>query len=187
MSTPNKGENKSVLKTIRFSESLARSLDEEAADEGITVNADVNSIIKRHFEWEKKAKQFGFTSTPRSLFLAILDASDNRMLAQIGREIVPSLWKELAEFWAQDSSPDGILESLKTRSAYNDSTQTKITRQGSDYTVVLRHDFGRKWSIVLKNALQEFVRQHFRAEARMTLGESVVTARFNVSSRSSST
>ncbi|MGD0396126.1 MAG: hypothetical protein ABSB26_04360, partial [Nitrososphaerales archaeon] len=66
MSNAGKRERKTRLKTIRLSESLVRSLEKEAADEGISVNADINSILGRHFGWDKKAREFGFVWVHRS-------------------------------------------------------------------------------------------------------------------------
>jgi len=47
----------------------------------------------------------------------------------------------------------------------------------------MRHDFGPKWSIVIKNGFEEFAKQSFHVKPRMSQGESVVTARFKVDSR----
>ena len=187
MPNANKDERRSVLKTIRLPESLVRSLAKEAVEEGTTVNADVNSILSQHFEWHKKAQEFGFASIHQTLIKSMLEGLDDETLARMGREVMAPLWREMAEYWSQDSSPDGILNHLMFRSKFNPHHQTRITREENAYTVVLRHDFGPRWSIVTKNALQELVRQSFHAEPRITAGESVVTARFKVNPRKSPT
>lgn len=177
------GERKTHLKTFRLPESLVLSLGKEAADEGTTVNANVNSIIREHFEWHKKAQEFGFASIHKTLLKSMLEGLDDETLTRIGREVMAPLWKEMAEYWSQDSSPDGTLNHLMARSKFNPHHQTRITREENTYTVILRHDFGPRWSILTKSALQELVRQSFHAEPRITVGESVVTARFKVNPR----
>ena len=84
-------ERKTRLKTVRLPESLARSLEKEAAEEGTTVNADVNSMIRQHFDWDKKAQEFGFYSIPIRLLKSILEELDDAALARIGREVLPAL------------------------------------------------------------------------------------------------
>jgi hypothetical protein len=168
------------LTTFRFSESLAHSLQKEAADEGTTVNALANSIISDHFDWHKKAQYFGFSTVPRALLKKVLEGLDDETVARIGREIIPGLWKEMAEFWSQDSSPEGILNFQLIRSKFNPNNQTRVAQEGDTITVVLRHDFGPKWSLMAKSGLEEFVKQSFHVKPRISAGDSVITARFKV-------
>ncbi len=176
-------ERRTHLRTLRFSESLARSLQKEAADEGTTVNALANSILSEYFDWTKKAREFGFVSLHKPIFMRLIEELDDETLARIGRENVTASWKEQAEFFLQDSTPNKMLEALSMKSKSHLGTLTRITQEGGVYTIVMRHDFGRKWSIVVKSALQEFVRKTFLVEPRINAGESVVTARFKVNPR----
>ena len=163
---------------------MERSLQKEAVDEGTTVNALANSILSRYFDWDKKAREFGFISLHRSIFKSLLEESDDKTLARIGREVMAVMWKEMAEFFLQDSSPDRILEVLGMRSKINPSKlRTRITKEEGAYTIVCHHEFGPKLSIVLASSLQELVRKSFFVEPRITQGESVVTARFRVNPR----
>ncbi len=187
MPKANMSERKTHLKTIRLSESLVRSLEKEAADEGTSVNADVNSILSQHFDWDKKAEEFGFYSIPIRLLKNILEGLDDEALARLGREVLPALWKEMAEFFSQDSSLDGMVKFQTMRSKFNPHNHTRVTQDEGEYTIVWRHDFGPKWSIVVKNAIQQFVRKSFHAEPRISVGESVVTAHFKVNPRNSPT
>ena len=186
MSNAGKSERKTHLRTLRFSESLARSLEKEAADEGTTVNALANSILGGYFDWDKKAREFGFISLHKPIFMRLIEELDDETLARIGRETMTATWKEMAEFFLQDSSPDKMLEVLSMRSRINPTRlRTRITREEDTYTIVLRHDFGSKWSILERGALQELVNKTFLVEPRISVGESVVTARFKVRPESS--
>ena len=162
---------------------MAHSLQKEAADEGTTVNALANSILSEYFDWTKKAREFGFISLHKPIFMRLIKELDDETLARIGREDVAASWKEQAEFFLQDSTPNEMLEAMTRRSKSNPGTITRITQEEGAYTIVMRHDFGLKWSIVVKSALQEFARKMFHVEPRMSQGESVVTARFKVNPR----
>jgi len=182
LSNTGKGERRSQLKTIRLSESLAQSLEKEATDEGTTVNALVNSILGRHYGWDKKAREFGFVWVHKPIFRRLVEIADDEELAQLGREVIFATWKEMAEFWLGDSTPEGILDALSLRSRYGSSTRTSVTRDEDEYTIVLHHEFGPRHSIALKSALQELAKS-FHATPRLSAGESVVTARFKVNPR----
>jgi hypothetical protein len=174
-------KRKTRLRSFRFSESLERSLEKEASDEGVTVNALANSILGRYFDWDKKAREFGFISLHKPIFMRILGELDDKTLAQIGRETMFATWSEMAEFWLQGSSPDKMLEVIGMRSRINpDRLRTRVTKEEDTYTVVLHHEFGPKWSEVERGALQELAKKFFHVEPQMTVGESVVTARFKV-------
>jgi hypothetical protein len=172
------GRRKTVLRTVRISESSAHSLENEAVDESTTVNALINSIIRRHFEWDKKAEETGFTSIHRSVLKAIIEELDDEALLRIGRDVVPGWFKDMAEYWFQDSSPDRILDTINLRFKFNPLMRVRITREGDKYTVVLRHDLGPKWSILAEGAARELTRKYFHVEAQISRGESVVTGRF---------
>ncbi|MGD0477394.1 MAG: hypothetical protein ABSB29_04400 [Nitrososphaerales archaeon] len=165
---------------------MVRSLQKEAADEGTTVNARVNSILSRHLDYDKKVGEFGIAGLPRVMLMSLLEGCDDETLARVGRESVP-MQKEMAEFFVQDSSPKGILNFLKWRSRFNSKNKIEVTQEEDECTIVMRHDFGPKWSIIDKNYLEEFVKQTFHVEPRISMGESVVTARFKVNPRDFST
>jgi hypothetical protein len=161
---------------------LVRSLEKEAADEGTTVNALVNSILGKHYGWDKKAIEFGFVWVHKPIFRRLVDIADDEELARLGREVIFATWKEMAEYWLGDSTPEGILDALSLRSRYGSSTRSMVTREGDEYTIVLHHEFGPRHSIALKSALLELV-SSFHATPRLSAGESVVTARFKVNPR----
>ncbi|MGD0477751.1 MAG: hypothetical protein ABSB29_06270 [Nitrososphaerales archaeon] len=162
---------------------MARSIKKEAADEGTTVNADINSIISRHFNWHKKLREYGFVTVARSAFTNLVEGLDGETLARIGREVIPPLYEEMAELWFQDSAPEKILDAINTRFKFDPLMRAKITKEGNEYTVVFRHDLGPKWSILVESASREIVKRFFHTEPRISRGESVVTARFKVNPR----
>jgi hypothetical protein len=173
-----KAERKSVLKTFRLPESLARSLEKEAAAEGVTVNACVNSIVSRHLNWDKKLGEYGFVTIAKQTFTNLIEAVDEDTLVRIGREVVPPLYEEMAELWLTDSTPEKVLETINLRFKFDRLMRANITKEGDVYTLVLRHDLGPKWSILAESACREIAKRLFNTEPRITRGESIVMASF---------
>jgi hypothetical protein len=172
-------KEKSVLKTIRIPESIS-ALQKKAADEGTTVNAQINSIIRENVGWNSKAKEFGVATVPKSVFISLTEAVDDEELSRIGREVAPPAWKQMSEFWFQDPSPERIVDLLSLWSKFNPDFRTEITQKDDVYSIVLKHDFGQKWSILARSAIHEFVTKTFSIEPEMSVGASVITARFRI-------
>ena len=178
MSKVRTAEHKTILRTFRLLEPLARSLEKEAADEGISVNTTANLIFSQHYDWEKKAKEFGFMAVHKPVFMRLIEELDDKTLARIGREVVPTSFEEMAEFWFQESTPDKILDVIAARFKFDTLRRAKITKEGDTYTVVLRHELGPKWSIIAESAARELTKRFFHVEPRIKRGDSVVTVRF---------
>ena len=183
MPRPSKDERKSVLKTIRISESLARSLEKEAADEDTTVNAGINSIMSRYFNWDKRLGEYGFVTVAKATFTKLIEAVDDETLVRIGREVVPPLYEEMAELWFHDSAPEKILDAINLRFKFDPLMRAKITKEGDVYTLVVRHDLGPKWSILAESTSREVAKRFFHTDPKITRGDSVVTDSFKVNPR----
>jgi len=183
LSNPSRGERRTRLRTIRLSESLASSLQKDAVDEGTTVNSLVNRILSQYYGWGKRAREFGFISVHKPIYARLIEEADEETLVRLGREEVLSTWKEMAEFWLQDSSPDKMLEVIGVRARHDRQTESRIAQDKDTYTIVFRNDYGPKFSIVAESALREFVKQSFHVEPRISRGDTVVTARFTVRSQ----
>lgn len=179
---PSRGEpphqRKTTLRTFRFSEELAHSLEAEADEQGATLNALVSSILTKHVEWDAKAMKFGFIPIYKPIFMCLLQASDDRTLTQLGSAVLPAAWKEMASFLFLDSSEVKILDLLSQRGRYLPFVQTEVKREGRKCTIVSHHDLGPKWSIVLHSAFDEFVRKSFHTQPTISVGDTVVTVEF---------
>jgi len=162
---------------------LASSLQKDAVDEGTTVNSLVNRILSQYYGWGKRAREFGFISVHKPIYARLIEEADEETLVRLGREEVLSTWKEMAEFWLQDSSPDKMLEVIGVRARHDRQTESRIAQDKDTYTIVFRNDYGPKFSIVAESALREFVKQSFHVEPRISRGDTVVTARFTVRSQ----
>ena len=173
-------QRKTTLRTFRFPEELARALEAEAENQGMTLNALVSSILTKHIDWDAKAAKFGFIPAYKPIFTGAIQMLDDGSLDRIGRTVLPAMWREMASFWFQDSSADKILELLSMRSRHLPYIQTEVKRQGRTCTIVTHHDLGPKWSVVLHGAFDELVRQTFHTQPAINAGDTVVTVEFSV-------
>lgn len=185
LSKANVDERRTRVRTVRISESLESSLRKDATDEGTTVNALINTILSQYYGWGKKAKEFGFISVHKPIYAKLIEEADEETLIRLGREEVLSTWKEMAEYWLQNSTPEKMLEVIGVRAKHDRQTESRIAQDKDTYTIVFRNDYGPRFSIVAESAIREFVRKAYHVEPRITRGDTVVTARFTVRPRNS--
>ena len=146
----------------------------------MTLNALVSSILSKYVEWDAKAAKFGYIPVYKSVFMDLLQTSDDKSLDELGRTVLAPMWKEMASFWFHDSSVDRILDLLSMRSRHLPYVQTELRKEGRMYTIVTHHDLGHKWSVALRGAFDELVRKSFRTQPTISAGDSVVTVEFSV-------
>ncbi len=187
LSNPNKDEHKTRVKTIRISEALLSSLRKDAADEGTTVNSLINTVLNEYYGWGKMAREFGLVAINRPIITRLVEEANDETLVRLGQQEILSTWKEMAEYWLHDSTPDKMLEVLRLRAKLDRQTESMTTQDGDTYTIVFRNDYGPRFSIAAESALREFVKQSFHVEPQISRGNTVVTAHFKVNPRKSST
>jgi hypothetical protein len=162
---------------------LARSLQKDAVDESTTVNALINTILSQYYGWGKMAREFGLVAINKPIFMRLIEEANEETLVRLGQQEILSTWKEMAEYWLQDSTPDKMLEVLRLRAKFDRQTESRTTLDKDTYTIVFRNDYGPKFSIAAESALREFVKQSFLVEPKISRGATVVTARFKVRPR----
>jgi len=173
-------QRKTTLRTFRFPDELARTLEADAQEQGMTLNALVSSILTKYVEWDAKAAKFGYIPIYKPIFEDLLQAADEASLDRMGRSVVAPMWKEMATFWFHDSADARILDFLSMRSRHLPYVQSEVMRDGHKCTIVTHHDLGPKWSTVLHGALDELVRKSFHAQPAISVGDTVVIAEFQV-------
>jgi len=165
---------------------LVRTLEEEGAESGVPVNAVVASVLDHYFRWTSKTHDLGLVSIHKPVFVKMIEELDDETLAHLGREDLASSWKDMAKFWFGDSSAESMLKFLSSRAKCEVEERPRATRGMNEYTILIHHDFGPKWSIVLRGALQEVIKSSFHSESHVSAGASVVTGRFRTSEGHSS-
>ena len=173
-------QRKTTLRTFRLPEELARVLELEAQEQGMTLNALASSIFTKYAEWDGRAAKFGYIPVYKPVFEGLLQASDDESLDRMGRKVIAPMWREMASFWFHDSSADRILEFLPMRSRHLPYVQMVVNKEGRKCTIVTHHDLGPKYSVMLHGAFDELVRNSFHTQPMISVGDTVLTVEFSV-------
>ncbi len=157
MILPKKESNsrKTILKTMRIPNYINTILEKDADTKGVSVNALISMIMTKYAEWDRYIERFGGITIKPQALKEILEEVDEGRLADIAKRSGSRFPKEFVLFWFKRTNLDTYLESLKLTCKYKGYARYELENDGSEYTIILIHDLGGKWSNFLKHVVEE--------------------------------
>lgn len=141
-----RGRIKTVLRTIRIPKELDSILQQDAKRNRLSFNSHILRIITKYSEWDRYNERWGKISLKRDAFKSILEAAEQDKLASAAKEVGSHIPKEFISFWFKKVNLDTYLQYLSLVCQYAKFAECEIDKVGNDYTIVLSHDLGQKWS-----------------------------------------
>src|SRR5579863_1613744 len=154
---------KTVLRTLRVPEDVARALEEAADEDGVSFNALMSSVLTDYTVWARKAKKFGFTFVSKQFFRILLESSDPKKLEALVKERYAGIMKSMAMVWFGDTSASSIIRAFELLAQHNWHMNFNWTQEGLEYTLTFQHDLGEKFSLFLKSMLESTITEDFRS------------------------
>jgi hypothetical protein len=140
---------KTTTRTIRLPSNLDRILQKDAKEKRTTVNSLISAALTKYTEWDRYAESFGFICLPRNGFKLIIDSLDDETIKQIAEEIGSRQPKELMMFIFKKMTLDTFISQVSLFSRYAGFGTYEVETNERNYTIVVHHELGRKWSIYL--------------------------------------
>jgi hypothetical protein len=112
-------------------------------------------IMTKYAEWDRYIERFGGITIKPQAFKEILELADEDKLAEIAKRSGSRFPKEFVLFWFKRTDLDTYLESLKLLCKYKGYARFELESEGSEYTIILIHDLGKKWSNFLRYVVEE--------------------------------
>jgi hypothetical protein len=149
-----KAKKRTVLRTIRIDKDLDDALDKDAKEHGVSENALISSILAKYIEWDRYAEKFGRVSLPGEALKAIIEATEPDKLRSAAEEFTASVPKDYIMFHYRKLDIEACLSHLSFLSRYAGMFKYEVqTEQARNYTVMVHHKFGEKWSYWLKESI----------------------------------
>ena len=172
-----------VLRTFRFPESLNSSLEAEAKNRGLSVNALVSSLITKFDNWDKLADRFHFIALTDDLLKAILSHMSDDEIATIADTLGSRVAEEAMFFWYKDVSVESLVTYLTNRCRYAGYGNMEYERKGTSHVIALQHRLGYKWSIYLHHLIDNVLRKKLGIVGRFEVTETIVIVHFTSQTR----
>ena len=157
-----KTEQKTTTRTIRLPSTIDSILQKDAKEKRTTVNSIIATALTKYTEWDRYAESIGFISLQRNEFKLIIDSLDDEEIEKIAKETGSRIAKELMMFIFKKVTLDAFLSMTSLWFRYSGHGTAEIETNERYYTIVIRHELGRKWSTYVA---------HFASQAlKSTLG-----------------
>lgn len=173
--------SKTVLRTIRIPKELDSILQKDAKSNRLSFNSHILRIIMKYSEWDRLNERWGKISLKRDAFKSILEAAEQDKLVRAAKEIGSHIPKEFISFWFKNVNLDTYLQYLSLVCQYAKFAESEIDKVGNDYTIVLSHDIGQKWSDFLAVWITEGLKVATGILPKTDTTKNSVVIRFHVS------
>ncbi|HUK49986.1 MAG TPA: hypothetical protein VLV18_03025 [Terriglobales bacterium] len=171
-------KSSTILRTFRLPRELNTSLEVEARNRGLSVNALVSSLISKFDNWDRFADRLPFISTTDELFKTFLSEVDDEKIVSMAETVGPRVVREAMIFWSKETSVDSFVKYLNNRCRYAGYGNFEYEKKGTTHVMALQHSLGSKWSLFLHHVMDNVLRKSLGIVAHFDVSESSVMARF---------
>ena len=167
------------MRSIRIPESLDDVLKNHASENHMSVNSFIYSILVKYAEWDHLSDKFGKITLTREHFSSILEIIDDEKLAEASKRLGTHIPKAAMNFWFKKSDFSTFIDMLSLISRYGKLFNFEVVKENDrDIVLVIRHTFGEKGTIWIKNYLGEAIKSFSQDEPIYEVQKNVVVFKF---------
>ena len=174
------GDEKTLIRTVRIPKALDTLLRKDAKTKRITVNALISSIMTKYAEWDRYNERFGVITMKREAFKSILGVIEDDNITRVSKEIGVQIPKQFILFWFKKTNLQTYLEYMSLVCRYAEFAQYEVDTDGSNYTMTLIHELGEKWSLFLKNWIEQGMKTTIGIIPLFDISKNSVIVRFHI-------
>ena len=155
--TRSRKKSKTLIRSVRITKELDDLLEKDAKAKRVSVNYLISTIMTRYVEMDRYNERFGNITLRREGFRSILEAIEDDKITTLSKEIGSQIPKQFLLFWFKKMSLETYLKYLSLVCKYSGFAEYEVdsNEEETDYIITLIHDLGEKWSIFLKNWLEQ--------------------------------
>lgn len=148
---------KSVLTSIRLDAEIKENLKQESDKTGATLNGLISQILSRYATWEIFARESDFEFFPRQLLAALIDRIDDDALVKVAGTVGQKSLRDIMIYSKGEVTLDNLLATL---GKWLEPSNFQYKRMENDsLKLIIRHSYGRKWSVFLLGLTDPFMNQ----------------------------
>ena len=165
-----------VTKTFRLSKEISNAMTEESKRTSVSENIVVNQVLKKWAIFDRFVTRQSIMMLNRRLFSRFALILEEDELATIAKELGTKLTTDLFDLVGMELHRDNVIDYyLKT--VLSDCMRWYSYEHHGDHNqghFVLRHDFGRRWSVFLKTFIETMLQSCFEVKSSFRVSEDAV-------------
>jgi hypothetical protein len=149
-------KTKSITKSFRLDEDIIRKIDQEARGNDISLNTEINNILRKYVDWDMLADKVGMTPIARPILSEIFqNIMTKEQVIELADKVAKNVIRETAHFMKGSLTLESFLSWLKTRMEHCSTVNYGIENNGTtpQIRIIFKHDLGENWSIYHKMIL----------------------------------
>ncbi len=158
--TPAQGdgiERKTAVVSVRLPQSIVSKLQKEASSRGIGLGDLTRELLSNHVVWGMYAARVPILPIPPTLLVRMLDHFTETEITQIARESGKVVLSQLGDVVGGGQGLETLLRLLK---AWLENSHMTVTyTAGDQFSCLVVHNMGRKWSLYLGNLVESALRE----------------------------
>lgn len=171
----------SVTRTIRIERDVDEFLRKFGEREGVSVNLLVNKAIRRLVDWDIYADKFGLVALPSALVEKMMDHLTDEEAGELGEWVGRNILPEFITFWFKEVNLQSMVIGYpRLASRYGRAFEYEEHVSGGQWTIVLKHSAGARWSTYYEALFKAAFRDLLKTEIRVEKTDDQVVARFGI-------
>jgi hypothetical protein len=145
---------KTILRTVRTNSEIDEILQKDSKSKKVTVNALIGSIFTKYAEWDRFTEKLRFVSASPLLFRELLSMLSDEEIVELASEMGQRQPIEWAKFWFKKLDVEAFIGLFSLFCTYGGYGEYELETDGREYTMIVHHDLGEKWSLYLENLIR---------------------------------
>ncbi len=169
---------KTILRTIRIPHEMDQLLQKDAKTKRVSVNSLIYNLLLKYVEWDRYSERFGRVLLRPQTLKLVIDLLEDSEIERIGKDIGKKIPKEFLLFWFKEINTHSFLEYISLLCRYGGFAHHEIESNDGSFTITLVHDLGDRWSLFLKNIIEEGMITTLKIRPQIYVSEMSVVVKF---------
>lgn len=167
-----KGNNKpSLVRTLRLNERFDAFVVNDAKENRLSINAAYNQILDRYINCFRLVDKFPCLIIPCDIARNLLDEMSEEKVKKLGKIFGSYLPKHSLFLKGEGLTTENVLKYMKTTCQDSNWYQFNIQNNNGAKKVLLRHTFGRNWSIFLNEYYHTIFKEILHVKMKSEVGD----------------
>jgi hypothetical protein len=142
----------SVNCSCRIDKEIYKMLSDDAENKGISINALINSMVKRYLMWDRFGEEMGLVPLTKRTLKKIFRTMDDETIKKIAQEVGGTVPQELIYLSSDKFDFENMMKMIEVSNTRFGKVQHNI--DNSTHSINVAHGISKKFSLFLAETHQ---------------------------------